>query len=112
MQNLEVLRINRNNLSGGVPPSIGDLANLYLLGLSHNTEMSGALPSSLLRLSNLVELRLNDTGLCAPSDADFQTWLDGLTFAWIDPLRVTRSNFSVPHPAGTGATHQARMARA
>ena len=84
MRNLQVLCINRNNLSGDVPSTLGNLASLRVLGLSHNTQMSGALPSSLLRLSNLVELRLNDTGLCAPSDTDFQTWLDGLTFAWID----------------------------
>ena len=84
LQNLEWLSIQGNELTDGIPPSFGDLANLRSLELAHNTNMSGTLPSSLLNLDNLNQLRLNDTGLCAPSDADFQAWLNGIRFLWVD----------------------------
>ena len=84
LENLEWLSIESNELTGGIPPSFGDLTKLGTLDLSHNTGMSGTLPSSLLNLDNLNQLRLNDTGLCAPSDADFQTWLSGIRFVWVD----------------------------
>ena len=82
--NLELLSIGSNELTGGIPPSIGDLTKLGTLDLSHNTSMSGTLPSSLLNLDKLTQLRLNDTGLCAPADADFQTWLSGIRFVSVD----------------------------
>ena len=84
LQKLEWLSIQRNNLTGGIPTSFGDLTNLRSLELSNNTNLSGTLPASLLNLENLTQLRLNDTGLCAPSDADFQTWLNGIMFVWVD----------------------------
>ena len=81
---IEWLSMQRNELTGGIPPSFGDLTNLRSLDLSHNTDMSGTLPSSLLNLADLVQLYLNDTGLCAPSDADFQAWLHGILFVRVD----------------------------
>lgn len=84
LEHLEWLSIGSNELTGGIPSSFGDLTRLGTLDLSHNTGMSGTLPSSLLNLDKLNQLRLNDTGLCAPADADFQTWLSGIRFVSVD----------------------------
>ena len=40
--------------------------------------LSGRLPVSLAHLS-LVEFHYADTGLCAPADASFQIWLNGIS---------------------------------
>ena len=84
LQNLEWLSAKRNKLTGGIPATIGDLASMKALELSHNTGMSGVLPSSLLNLYNLVQLSLDDTGLCVPSDPEFQIWLNGIRFHSVD----------------------------
>ena len=40
---------------------------------------TGALPAELANLMNLSRFSFNgDDGLCAPNDASFQTWLDGI----------------------------------
>ena len=109
LHKLEWLNIQHNNLTGGIPHSFGDLASLRSLELSNNTNMSGILPSSLLNLDNLVQLRLNDTGLCAPSDAGFQAWLNGIRFVWVDRCEnravdgesvafLTQASQSLAHP--------------
>ena len=99
LSNLVELRLHSNQLSGSIPSELGSLSSLEDLDLSEN-QLSGAMPSELGSLSNLVELRLHsnrltgplpqsftnlthlrgfsfgaNAGLCAPTDAAFQTWL-------------------------------------
>ena len=74
---LERLYLGFNQLSGALPSSLGNLTNLQELGLANN-QLSGALPSSLGNLTKLEWLSLADTHLCAPLDATFQTWLQGI----------------------------------
>ena len=71
-----VTRINltNNNLSGSVPGELAGLSKLKSLNLSTNGFLSGPLPPELINLG-LRELQLEDTRLCAPPDAEFQTWL-------------------------------------
>ena len=69
-----------SGLNGGVPTELGNLSNLRQLYLSH-TGLSGVLPNSLTGLSQLEHLQFGDSGLCAPADAGFQTWLKGLSGA-------------------------------
>ena len=66
--------LHNNMLTGNVPSTFGDLASLKVLHLTNNTEMSGALPLTLLNLT-LESLGLGGTGLCAPPDPAFQEWL-------------------------------------
>ena len=106
LANLQYLGLNDNELSGTLPSSLGNLANLTELVLSGN-QLSGAIPSSLGNLSNLEYLFLNENelsgeipqsytsltalegfgfdngsaGLCAPRDAAFQEWLQGINFS-------------------------------
>ena len=101
LTNLQQLGLADNQLSGALPPSLGNLTNLQDLWLSLNqfsgvlpswlgnltnlrgltlnsNEFSGELPSSLRNLANLEVLGLTGTQLCAPTDAAFQAWLEGI----------------------------------
>ena len=70
------LGLDSNQLSGAIPPALGNLANLQWLYLYVN-QLSGALPRSLMNLQ-LVGLLYDDTHLCEPPDAAFQAWLDSI----------------------------------
>ena len=78
LTNLQELRLPNNRLSGALPAWLGNLNNLEVLLLYGNNELSGALPASLVDLTNLERLVLENTQLCAPRDADFQRWLEGI----------------------------------
>ena len=73
---LESLWLANNGLSGSIPPEIGHLNRLRLLDLSHNSQLMGPLPLDLTNLNSLSSLSLTGTGLCAPTDPDFQEWLE------------------------------------
>ena len=78
LTNLKELWLVYNQLSGELPASLGNLTNLEALILYKN-QLSGELPQSLTNLTNLIGSSVGDnTGLCAPSDMVFQTWLQGI----------------------------------
>ena len=78
LTNLKVLIFYNNQLSGPIPATLGNLTNLERLLLNGN-QLRGALPQSLTRLTKLTEFYFGgDTELCAPLDAAFQTWLQGI----------------------------------
>ena len=68
LDRLEILGIGGSDLSGEIPPELGNLANLQYLYLNDN-DLSGAIPPELGNLSNLIRLTLqrNDlTGAIPP----------------------------------------------
>ncbi len=72
------LDINSNLLTGPVHPELGDLEDLEYLGLSNN-HLTGELPDSLMYLNDLETFHFhNNAGLCAPTDATFQAWLQSV----------------------------------
>jgi hypothetical protein len=75
--NLRELHLHSNRLSGGVPSELGNLTNLWKLHIANN-QLSGALPKSLMKLDKLSFFYYGGTKLCAPADAAFQTWLEGI----------------------------------
>ena len=77
LTNLSELNLSSNQLTGNIPPELGDLGNLRSLNLAYNGALSGTLPHGLTGLT-LENLRLNETLLCPPQDADFQSWLFGI----------------------------------
>ena len=78
LTSLRWLYLGNNELSGSIPSELGSLTNLRRLSLVYN-ELSGALPGELTSLGNLEDLYLDVTQLCAPVDAAFQAWLQGIT---------------------------------
>ena len=72
------LSLQDNLLSGAIPSALGNLINLKELNFHQNASLKGPLPQSLTRLTKLEKFRFEDTGLCAPLDAAFQAWLQGI----------------------------------
>ncbi|KAK1360057.1 hypothetical protein POM88_044531 [Heracleum sosnowskyi] len=79
--------LQNNNITGGIPPGLGNLRNLQTLDLSNN-KLSGSIPESLGLLNNLQYLRLNNNTL---SGAIPLTRLTKLTF-----LDLSFKNISGP----------------
>ena len=75
---LASLLLGHNRLGGSVPPELGRLTSLRELSLFGNAGLSGALPADLTALGRLEALMAGGTGLCAPSDAAFTAWLEGV----------------------------------
>ena len=71
------LNLEDNNLSGTVPFALAGLANLKTLNLAFNASLSGPLPQAITGLP-LESLRLEGTAVCAPPQAEFQAWLNGI----------------------------------
>lgn len=78
LPDLERLSLGANQLTGSIPSALGSLSKLAHLDLSDNSGLSGTLPGSFTGLVNLTSLDLGDTQVCAPADAAFQTWLQGI----------------------------------
>ena len=70
--------LSDNGLVGRLPPELGELGQLAELRIGGNADLSGHLPYSLRRLG-LEVLHYAGTGLCAPAEAAFRAWLDGIT---------------------------------
>ena len=62
---------------GAIPPELGQLTHLERL-LLYNNQLTGTLPQSLTGLTKLEKFDFALTGLCAPLNAAFQTWLQGI----------------------------------
>ena len=113
LTNLWSLHVTGNDLSGPVPPGFGGLSILRELQLAHNSGLEGSLPSSLTALASLEAFQTGGTGLCAPRDPGFQTWLQGVPDRFIagcgDPpaafltQAVQSRKFPVPLVAGERA---------
>ena len=83
--NVVQLSLNDNNLSGRLPSALFE-DRVYPayphhfrdLDLRDNSGLTGPLPRSLMDANPAYTLLFTGTGLCAPADAEFQTWLNGL----------------------------------
>ena len=94
LANLRILWLSDTRLTGPIPPELGGLESLRWLFLSDNPRMSGELPHGLTDLRRLERFMAENTDVCAPSDARFREWLDGV---WIQ--RVATCDAGDPPPA-------------
>ena len=79
LSNLQGLWLNDNELTGDIPTELGNLSNLHELWL-HGNQLTGELPHSLTGLTVLMGFTFhNNSGLCAPVDEEFQTWLQSVS---------------------------------
>jgi hypothetical protein len=79
LASLIALDLAANSLTSSVPAELGALRRLRTLSLATNSGLSGPLPTSLASLRSLHTLQTSGTGLCAPSDARFLEWLEGIS---------------------------------
>ena len=77
---LERLDLGDNALSGELPAEAANLTSLQELHLRRSRALSGALPEAITELTDLDTVDIRETELCAPDDADFQTWLETISF--------------------------------
>ena len=62
IDNTTELDLSQNQLTGSIPPEIGQLTNLTTLELEYN-QLTGPIPPEIGNLTNLTELRLEDNQL-------------------------------------------------
>ena len=93
LQQLSVLRLDRNYLTGAIPSKLSQLQSLTALSLSYNS-LTGAIPNELGSLANLEELRLDHNRL-AGEIPNALTALDKLK-----RLRLAGNDFANIAPAG------------
>ena len=79
LTSLTGLYLDDNELSGSIPTALGNLTSLQQLVLGANG-LTGTIPEGLRHLSNLELLDVSGTEVCAPSDSAFQTWLASITY--------------------------------
>ena len=109
LTNLVGLDLSSNDFSGSLPSSLGDLTNLIGLDLGRN-QLSGVLPAELGDLTKLLYLGLYNTQLCAPTDAAFQRWLEGINTEGVvncgeevpDPINPNRAALLALYEATDG----------
>ena len=77
LSKLTLIDLAYNALSDSLPSELGNLPRLNALDISYNS-LTGSLPRSLTQLENLQELHFEGQSLCAPKDAEFQTWFTGI----------------------------------
>ncbi|MYD56756.1 MAG: hypothetical protein F4246_07060, partial [Rhodothermaceae bacterium] len=72
---LWALHLHRNQLTGSIPPELGNLEALKRLDLRRN-QLTGSIPRTFLQIHRLSRLYLHDNaGVCVPLDNQFQAWL-------------------------------------
>ena len=93
LRNLRDLWFATNQLTGPLPPELGSLPNLRILMPAANPGLTGSLPRTLTRIPLRI-FNWEDTGLCAPRDRAFQTWVASIEGAWgADCKQIPREVF-------------------
>ena len=73
------LHLSNNQLSGSIPPALGNLTSLLDLYLESN-QLRGRLPQSLTNLYALSSFYFDTALLCLPGNAAFQAWFAGIPY--------------------------------
>ena len=89
------LDLHINNLSGPMPPELGDVSNLRVLVLEGN-DLTGPLPPELGDLSNLERLNLSGNNLTGPLPPELGD------LASLVNLNLSRNNVTGPIPPALG----------
>ncbi len=79
LSHLRRLQLAGNVFHGVLPAELGSLPRLEVLTLAESAGFFGKLPEALTKADKVRWLTFHKTGLCAPWDEDFRTWLDGVS---------------------------------
>lgn len=71
------LDLSANNLSGSLPSTLSRLTDLKKMNLGANEGLVGPMPESLTALA-IESLNLEGTGLCTPSSSRYRSWLNDI----------------------------------
>ncbi|KAK2979813.1 hypothetical protein RJ640_010704 [Escallonia rubra] len=82
------LTVFQANISGQIPPAVGNLPYLEELEFHHITNLTGQIPSAITKLKNLKELRLSFTNLSGPVPS-FLSQLKNLTLLELNYNQLT-----------------------
>lgn len=81
LENLKVLDLGKNQITGPIPPEIGNMMNLVKINLQSN-ELTGTIPSEFSKLKKLQELRLDRNKLqgivLGDNDTEFSSNVHGM----------------------------------
>lgn len=78
---LVVLKLHMNNLSGTIPSTFSNLANLSALNLSQNSFMIGTIPAMPTSLSTILNLSHNHLSGYIPSNIGYLTEIEILNLS-------------------------------
>ncbi len=101
-EHVSALSLSDNNLTGAIPPALGNLPDLTQLELSGNSiggtlpgglgnltgatyidiqsnDISGRMPLTLYNLTSLSSFYFDSGSLCEPANTAFETWFSGIT---------------------------------
>ena len=81
------LDLRQNNLTGEIPPDLGNLAHLKLL-LLENNDLTGTIPRELGSLASLERLQLQENGLTGGIPSELEK-LTSLTDLWLNGNDLT-----------------------
>ena len=95
LEGLTYLELSSNQLTGEIPPEIGKLANLWYLSLGSNS-LTGSIPPEIGELTNLVQLRLYANSLTGRIPAE----IGNLANLW--SIWASFNDFSGPLPPEIG----------
>jgi Leucine-rich repeat (LRR) protein len=99
LSSLQSLNLSSNQLSGSIPPELGNLSSLQSLFLSSN-RLSGSIPPELGDLSSLLVLRLNHNHLTGDVPASFVNLVNlkdpGTAWDGGDGLDLDYNHLNVP----------------
>ena len=100
LTNLTRLGLDKNQLTGDVPTELGDLTKLTVLTL-HDNKLTGEMPEALTNLASLFLFSSNNqsvsaqqTALCVPMTAAFDSWLSSI-LSNVDPSGIFSSGHNV-----------------
>ena len=103
IEDTERLDLSYNQLTGSIPPEIGNLTNLTNLTI-YNNQLTGSIPPEIGNLTNLIRLDLSENqlrGVIPDSICELTnlTWYSSTT-DWFTPISSIRNNqLCPPYPS-------------
>jgi hypothetical protein len=88
------LSLGSNQLTGSIPPEIGNLTNLTELYLFNN-QLTGSIPSEIGNLTNLTKLMLSDNQL----SGEIPQSICDLDINWIINFFISNNQLCPPYPS-------------
>ena len=87
VEDTDSLILYNNQLTGSIPPEIGDLTNLTYLVL-YNNQLTGSIPSEIGNLTNLTDLNLKENQLTGEIPPEIGN-MTNLTYLWLNENQLT-----------------------